>query len=237
MKFSNPLIEGTIIKRYKRFMMDVKLADGEVVTAHVPNTGSMKSCFEPGWKCLLSFTDNPKRKLKYGLEMTSNGKSWIGVNTHSSNKIVFEAIKNNLIPELKDPLEIRPEFKLENSRIDFYLKYANQDCFVEVKNVTLRDQNKTASFPDSETKRGQKHLQELTTLVKQGHRGVMFFLVQREDVELFRPAWETDPVYAKLLGEAEKEGVEILVYQCSLGKKQVHIKNALPYDLNLSKIS
>ncbi|TDJ04815.1 MAG: DNA/RNA nuclease SfsA [Deltaproteobacteria bacterium] len=231
MEYPVPLVEGTIIKRYKRFLVDVELPSGEIITAHLANTGSMKTCWEPGWKCLLSFHDNPKRKLKYGLEMTSNGKTWIGVNTHLPNKIVLEAIKNGEIKELTGYDYIKPEYKVGNSRIDIFMSRGDKSCFVEIKNVTLLGDNKTALFPDAKTERGQKHLRELTRLIKEGHRGVMFYLVQREDVDLFMPAAEIDPEYASLLEKGHKAGLEILVYQCRVGKDGISIKKALPFKL------
>jgi len=231
MEYSNSLIPGTIIKRYKRFLVDVELSDGEVITAHSANTGSMKTCWEPGWKCLLSFHDNPKRKLKYGLEMTSNGNTWIGVNTHLPNRIVLEAIKNGEIKELDGYDFIKPEYKVGDSRLDIFLSKGDEKCFVEIKNVTLLGDNKTALFPDAKTERGQKHLRELTDLVKKGHRGVMFYLVQREDVDKFMPAVDIDPEYARLLKKGHELGLEILVYGCSMSKESIKIKKAFPFKL------
>ena len=231
MEYPTPLVEGTIIKRYKRFLVDVELQSGEVITAHSANTGSMKTCWEPGWKCLLSYHDNPKRKLKYGLEMTSNGNTWIGVNTHLPNKIVIEAIKNGEIKELTGYDFIKPEYKTGDSRIDIFLSQGENQCFVEIKNVTLLGDNKTALFPDSKTERGQKHLRELTGLIKKGHRGVMFYLVQREDVDNFMPATEIDPEYSRLLVEGHKKGLEILVYQCLMSKDEIKISKSLPFTL------
>ena len=231
MEYSPPLIEGTIIKRYKRFLVDVELKDGEVITAHSANTGSMKTCLEPGWKCLLSFHDNPKRKLKYGLEMTSNGSTWIGVNTHLPNKIVLEAIKNGEIKELEGYDFIKPEYKVGDSRIDIFLSRGDQQCFVEIKNVTMLGDKGTVLFPDSKTERGQKHLRELAGLIKKGHRGVMFYLVQREDVDLFMPATEIDPEYSRLLEEGHKNGLEILVYQCWVKRDGIKIRKPLPFKL------
>jgi sugar fermentation stimulation protein A len=231
MEYSTPLVEGTIIKRYKRFLVDVELKNGEVITAHSANTGSMKTCLEPGWKCLLSFHDNPKRKLKYGLEMTSNGDTWIGVNTHLPNKIVLEAIKNGEIKELEGYDFIKPEYKVGDSRIDIFLSRYDQQCFVEIKNVTMLGDKGIALFPDAKTERGQKHIRELTDLIKKGHRGVMFYLVQREDVDRFMPAVEIDPEYSKLLKEGHKNGLEILVYQCSMKRDGIKIRKSLPFKL------
>jgi sugar fermentation stimulation protein A len=229
MNFSSPLISGTILKRYKRFFVDVMLSDGSVVTAHCPNTGSMKTCLETSWPCLLSHHDNPKRKLKYGLEMISNGDTWIGVNTHLPNNLVRDSIKNGEIPELRGYPNIQSEFKLEKSRIDLYLSNNNEECFVEIKNVTLKGIKNEALFPDAVTERGKKHLEELISLKKAGKRACMFFLVQREDVVSFRPAHEIDTDYAEKLKEAYNLGVEVLVYQTSLSEKGIKISKALPF--------
>lgn len=229
MNFISPLISGTILKRYKRFFVDVKLDDGSIITAHCPNTGSMSTCMEADWPCLLSYHDNPKRKLKYGLEMISNGETWIGVNTQIPNILVKESVRNGEILELKGYPLIQAEFKLENSRIDLFLSNNNHNCFVEIKNVTLKGQNNEALFPDAVTERGKKHLDELITLKKSGQRACMFFLVQREDVNSFRPAHEIDPEYSNKLREAHAMGVEILVYQTSLSPAGIKISKALPF--------
>lgn len=233
MNFNSPLISGTVLKRYKRFFVDVRLADGSIVTAHCPNTGSMKTCIDTDWPCLLSYHNNPKRKLKYGLELTSNGTTWIGVNTHLPNNLVKESIKNQEIPELRGYPNIQSEFKLENSRIDLLLSNDKQKCFVEIKNVTLIGNNQEALFPDAITERGKKHLDELISLKKSGHRTCMFFLVQREDVNSFRPAHEIDSEYSQKLLHAHAIGVEILVYQASLTPEGIKIKGALPFTFPL----
>ncbi len=229
MNFNSPLISGTILKRYKRFFVDVTLEDGSIVTAHCPNTGSMKTCLETSWPCLLSRHNNPKRKLKYGLEMTSNGNTWIGINTQLPNILVRDSIKNGEILELKGYSNIQSEFKLGKSRIDLYLSNDKEDCFVEIKNVTLIGHNNEALFPDAVTERGKKHLEELISLKKSGKRACMFFLVQREDASSFRPAYEIDPNYSQKLKEAYDLGVEVLVYQASLSEKGINISKALPF--------
>ncbi len=229
MQFDSPLIPGQIQKRYKRFFVDVKLVDGTIVTAHCPNTGSMESCIGTGWPCLLSTHNNPKRKLKFGLEMISNGKSWIGVNTHLPNQIVKEAIIEGKIPELAGYSNIQSEYKIENSRFDLFLSHGQKKCFVEVKNVTLRDNYGVALFPDAVTERGKKHLDDLKILKSQGNRACMFYFVQREDVHIFRPAYEIDPEYSKKLEESYKFGVEIFVYQASLSPQGIKINNPLPF--------
>ncbi len=229
MNFSSPLIPGKILKRYKRFFVDVELKDGSTITAHCPNTGSMESCLHVGWPCLLSYHDNPKRKLKFGLELTSNGESWIGVNTQLPNAIVRNAIEKGEIPELSGYLNIVSEYKVEKSRIDIFLSNEKERCFVEIKNVTLKGNNREALFPDAVTERGKKHLEELISLKKSGYRACMFFLVQREDVNIFRPAYEIDPNYCQKLKEAYELGVEILIYQTSLSPEGIRISKALPF--------
>ena len=241
MKFLTPLKEGTILKRYKRFLADIQLPSGEIITAHTANTGSMKTCWEPGWKAIISFHDNPKRKLKYSLEMTHNGKTWIGINTSLPNKLAKEAIENGLIKELKGYPFIKPEVKTGDSRIDLLLsKEKDADTkkdqfFVEIKNVTLKGddhQKKAALFPDAVSTRGQKHSQELIRLHKEGYNAALLFIVQREDVDYFAPAKEIDPVYSELLKKANKEGVLILAYQCSMSKKEIIINRSIPVKLN-----
>lgn len=232
MKFQNKLIEGKIIKRYKRFLADIELDSGELVTAHTANTGSMKTCWEPGWKVLCSYHDDPKRKLKYSLELTNNGKSWILVNTSLPNKIAYEAIEQDQINELTGYDQIKPEAKIGKSRIDLLLTKKNgEKCYVEVKNVTLRGEEGNALFPDGVTERGQKHLRELMEIKKNGDRACMLYMVNRSDVDSFSPAEEIDPVYAELLKEAQIAGVEILVYQTKISPNQVQVDKSLPYFL------
>ncbi len=231
MQFDKKIIPGKILKRYKRFLADIELKDGEVITAHTANTGSMKTCWEPGWKVLVSHHDDPKRKLKYSLEMTNNGDTWIGVNTSLPNKLAKEAIENGTIKELQGFENIRPEYKVGKSRIDLLLSKGDYKCFVEVKNVTMHGGDDLAVFPDGVTERGQKHLKELITLKKEGHRAVMLFIVQREDVNRFAPAKEIDPIYSDLLKQAFDQGVEILPYQCELNEKGVEVKRLLPFEL------
>lgn len=232
MQFQNPLVEGTILKRYKRFLADVELPSGEVITAHTANTGSMKTCWEPGWKVLMSFHDNPKRKLKYSLEMIHNSNTWIGINTSLPNKMAVEAIENGTIKELQGYDKIKPEAKIGKSRIDILLsKEDGEQCYVEVKNVTLLGDNKLALFPDAVSERGQKHLRELTGLVNEGIRSAMLYIVQREDVDRFSPADEIDPEYGRLLREAKEAGVEVLCYQCTLTPDGIEVTKPLPVEL------
>ena len=178
MQFSS-LIQGTLVKRYKRFLADVQLADGSIVIAHCPNTGAMTGCAEPGWKVWLSPSNNPKRKLLYTWEVVLTDQlHWIGINTHKANTLVKEAIQACKIDELLGYRNLQAEVKFgeENSRIDFLLTdHEKADCYVEVKSVTLLD-NSAGYFPDAKTLRGQKHLRELSLIASQGKRAVLFFL-------------------------------------------------------------
>ena len=235
MRYETELISGKIQSRYKRFFADVLLDNGDLVTAHTPNTGSMKTCWEKDWPSMVSFHDNPKRKLKYGLELTHNGKTWINVNTGLTNKVAKEAAEKKLISELSSFEFVKPEVKVGNSRIDLLLyngesndvKTATEKCYVEVKNVTLVDGDR-ALFPDSVSTRGQKHLQELIDIKKSGTEAAMLFIISREDVSSFSPADEIDAEYGKLLREAEKAGVMILAYKCSVTPSEVIVKEKVP---------
>lgn len=231
MKWETPLKEAILLKRYKRFLADIQIGD-EVITAHVPNTGSMTSCWEPSWKCAVSRSDNPNRKMPYTLEFTHNGDSWIGVNTANANKLAHNWIKNGLIPELKGYAAITPEKKIGDSRIDFFLENhpTLPPCYVEVKSVTLKLDG-LAQFPDAVSERGQKHLKELIGLKCAGLRAAMLFIVQREDVDLMRPAHSIDKKYGALLKEAHAAGVEILVYQCKMDLNEISFGKSLPFHL------
>jgi sugar fermentation stimulation protein A len=229
MNFDTPLIEGKILKRYKRFLADIELENGDIITAHTANTGSMKTCWEPGWNVLLSYHDNPNRKLKYSLELTNNGETWIGVNTSLPNKVAAEGILNGTVKELQGYSHLKPEAKVGKSRIDILLSNDGENpCYVEVKNVTLLGENEQAIFPDAVSTRGQKHLEELTTLVQDGVRSAMLFVVNREDVSSFAPADQIDPTYGELLRKAAKSGVEILAYLCRVTPEGICLDKKLP---------
>jgi sugar fermentation stimulation protein A len=231
MVFSQNLLKGYFIKRYKRFLTDIKLEEEKVVTAHCPNSGSMKSCLGTDWPTRLSISNNPKRKLKYTLEMLHNGKTWIGVNTHLANQIVAEAISKAEIQELNGYTNLRREVKYgQNSRIDILLENKDKKCYVEVKNVTLLEAGNYL-FPDAPTQRGQKHLRELMQMKKQGHRAVMFYLIQRQDGKIFAPASQIDPEYTKLLRLAYKQGVEILTYRATVNPEKITIENRIKFKL------
>jgi len=232
MIFEKPLIPGKLIKRYKRFLADIELDTGDIITAHCPNSGSMKACATPCWKVMLSESDNPKRKYKYTWEMVHNEKCWIGINTIIPNIIAEEAIKDGTITELSGYDELKREVKYgENSRIDIYLKNDQQICYVEVKNVTLVEDDGNYYFPDSVTSRGLKHLHELMEMKKQGHRAVMLFVIQRSDGKIFKPAAHIDPKYAEGLKTAYENGVEILVRQADVSPEKINITEKIDYKL------
>lgn len=226
-----PLIQATLIKRYKRFLANVKLQNGKAVTAACPNTGSMLACSEPGSLIGLSKSDNPNRKYQYTWEMIYTNDTWVGINTQVPNKLVFRAVKKGQIAELSGYRSIYKEVKYgANSRVDLLLANEKEKCYVEIKNVTLVE-NGIARFPDAVTERGAKHLHELMTAIEQGHRAVMFYLVQRGDANLFRPADDIDPVYAELLKTAFAKGVEILVYDAEVSVEEINLGKRLPFEL------
>ncbi|MGD9488648.1 MAG: DNA/RNA nuclease SfsA [Calditrichaceae bacterium] len=232
MKFKDKLIEGTLIKRYKRFLADVKLKDGTFLTVHCPNSGSMKTCKEPGWKVMLSDSGNPKRKFRYTWEMVHNGICWIGINTHLANRAAVEAIQNQWIPELSGYDKLKTEVGYgKNSRIDILLENHRQLCYVEVKNVTLVEEDGYYKFPDSVTERGRKHLYELADMVKQGHRAVMLYVIQRSDGSVFRPAAHIDTAYSESLKEVHQMGVEILAYRADVTPGKIELKHKTDYFL------
>jgi sugar fermentation stimulation protein A len=234
MQFAQPLLTGTLIKRYKRFLADVELEDGSVVTAHCPNSGSMKTCAEPGWAVRLSRANNPKRKLKYTWELVHNGVCWIGINTHLANKLTVEAIEKGWIPELGGYHTLRTEVKYgQNSRVDILLESESERCYVEVKNVTLVEADGVYRFPDAVTKRGLKHLHELREMKRQGHRAVMLFAIQRSDGSHFEPAAGIDPEYARALKQAHAAGVEILPYRAETDPKHIELKHKTEFNLDV----
>ena len=232
MKFEK-LIQGKLIKRYKRFLADIILDSGEEITAHVPNSGAMTSCIEENCPVWVSFHDNPKRKLKYTLELTKMGENLICTNTGVANKIAIEAIENGTIKELQGYDNLKPEQKYgnQNSRIDILLFNDNEDkkCFVEIKSVSL-NLGSTLAFPDAKTTRGQKHLEELRDMVKEGHRAVMLYVIQRTDNLPFRIAHEIDEKYNEIFEEVTKQGVEVLVYQSEISFKNIEIKRKVEYN-------
>lgn len=231
MQFDQALKSGILLRRYKRFLADIRLEDGSELTIHCPNSGSMRSCSEPGSPVCYSRSDNPKRKYPHTLEMVHNGRTWIGVNTSRTNAIVAEAIEQQKIEELRRFEVISKEVKTSaSSRLDLMLEDRGNRTYIEIKNCSLA-QNGCAMFPDAVTSRGTKHLQELARLVSTGHRGVIFFLVQRLDCRSFAPAAVIDPVYASTLAEVHSLGVEILAYQAKVTPKSIEVVKFLPVNL------
>ncbi len=227
MEFTKSLIKGKLIKRYKRFFTDVKL-DKEIVTAHCPNTGSMRGLLEEGNDVYLLPNNDPKRKLKYGLEIIKSRKNLVGVNTHMANKIVHHGLQNNLIKELKNNEIIKPEvFFNKETRFDFLIEKNKQKSFIEVKNVTLFRDQKTAEFPDAITSRGSKHLLTLIDAIKKGYKSYLLFLVQIQNMEYFKIAKDIDKEYYNNYVIAQKAGVNFLAYRCNLSSKKIFIEKKL----------
>jgi len=227
MNFENKLISGLFIKRYKRFFVDVKI-NNQVITAHCPNTGSMFGLLKKGNKVWVSKSNNPNRKLKYTLEIIEDQKIKVGINTHSTNKIVYHALKNNLIRELKDAIEIKTEIKFgKNTRFDYLLINKDSKAFVEVKNVTLSRTKKIAEFPDAITSRGLKHIEELINASKKKYKIFILFLIQREDCNYFTIAKDIDKDYANALAKAVKNNLNVLCYDCKFSSKGIKVNKRI----------
>ena len=227
MEFTKSLIKGKLIKRYKRFFTDVMI-DKEIVTAHCPNTGSMKGLLDEGNDVYLLPNNDPKRKLRYGLEIIKSKKNLVGVNTHLANKIVYHALENNLINELKNNSTIKPEvFFNKETRFDFLIEKDKQKSFIEVKNVTLFRGNNTAEFPDAITSRGSKHLLALIDAIKKGYKSYLVFLVQIQNMKYFKIAKDIDNEYYKNYLIAKKAGVNFLAYRCFISSKKIYIEKKL----------
>lgn len=232
MKIDPPFEQATLLKRYKRFLTDIRLDNGEELTIHCPNTGSMKNCWAEETPCWFSYSNNPKRKLPGTLEITTTPDGFLtGVNTQRPNYLVREAIESGTISELQGYGSIRPEVKYgeENSRIDLLLSKEDQLCYVEVKNATLGVGGGRVLFPDAVTTRGAKHLRELMKMVEAGHRAVLVFCVQHSGAEEVGPADEIDPNYGVILREAIAAGVEVLAYGCTLTPEEIVINKRLPF--------
>ena len=231
MRFKSPLLHGTLIQRYKRFLADIRLASGEVVIAHCTNTGSMMGCKEPGSEVYISRSDNQNRKLLYTWELIRADNTWVGINTMHPNKLVPEAVTAGVIEELCGFDNIRREVKVSaHSRLDLCLESGNGNCFVEVKNVTLAV-NGAAAFPDAVSERGTKHLKELMRLKRQGHRAAIVFVIQRGDCDSFRPADEIDQEYGRWLRRAINAGVEALPYRAKVTPKEILLTEKIPVKL------
>ena len=231
MNFENNLISGVFIKRYKRFFVDVKI-NNETVVAHCPNTGSMLGLLTEGNKVWLTKTNNPKRKLKYTLQIIEVNGSKVGVNTHLTNKIVLDALQNNNIKEFGKNFEIKPEVKFgENTRFDFLITKKNYKAFIEVKNVTLSRKKGIAEFPDAVTSRGAKHIEELIKANKNGYEIYIAYIIQREDCKKFVIADDVDPLYYKLISKAVKKKLNILCYDCKFLLKGIKLNNKINYTI------
>jgi sugar fermentation stimulation protein A len=227
MEFTKSLIKGKFIRRYKRFFVDIKL-DKEIVTAHCPNTGSMKGLLNEGNEVFISKNNDPKRKLKYTLEIIKVNKNLIGVNTHFANKIAYHGLSNNLIKEISNNDNIKPEvFFDKETRFDFLIEKNKKKIFVEVKNVTLFRNEKVAEFPDAVTSRGTKHLKTLIEAIKKGYKSYLLFLVQIDGVEKFKIAKDIDKEYYENFLLAKKAGVIFLAYRCKMNIKGIKIEKKI----------
>jgi sugar fermentation stimulation protein A len=228
MQFPSRLIRGTLIQRYQRFLADVRLDSGEIVTAHCTNTGSMMGCKEPGSRVYLSRCDKPGRRLPYTWEMIRINGGWVGINTLHPNRLVAEGIESGVIRELHGCDSIRREVcTRQGTRLDLCLDGSAGSCFVEVKNVTLAVDG-VAAFPDAVSERGTKHLTELIWLRRRGHRAAVVFVVQRSDCNSFRPADEIDEEYGRWLRRGVKAGVEALPYRANVTPKEIVLTERLP---------
>ena len=229
MDFENELIPGVLIKRYKRFFVDIKLKN-KIITAHCPNPGSMIKLLDKGNPVWITKSNNVHRKLKYTLQIIQVDKIKICINTHVTNKIVQEAINKGSIKELKNFNIIRPEKKFgENTRFDFLLlnKVTNKKAFLEVKSVSLQRKNHHAEFPDSVTSRGKKHLENLVIANKQGYESYLFFLIQIEKCKSFAIASDIDPEYYKVFNNALKKNVNVICYDCKFTNKGIEINKKI----------
>jgi sugar fermentation stimulation protein A len=231
MNFENKLISGVFIKRYKRFFVDVQIKN-KIITAHCPNTGSMQGLLKKGNKVWLSKSNNPNRKLKYTLQIIEDNGSKVGVNTHLTNKIVLNALENNLIKEFDKNIKIKPEVKFgDNTRFDFLITKKNYKAFIEVKNVTLARNPKIGEFPDAITSRGAKHIDELIKASKKGYKIYIAFVIQREDCDQFAIAGDIDPEYSKLLSKAVKKKLNVLCYDCKFSSKGIKLNKKIKFKI------
>ena len=234
MQFENKLMSGVLVKRYRRFLADVRLSSGEQITIHCPNTGSMKNCQKPGSTIWFTASGNKNRKYPHTWQLIEiDSGVLVGINTGIANRLVLESIQNKTVEKLHGYSKKRVEvpYGYENSRIDILLEGAGlKDCYIEVKNVSLGSETGEGFFPDSVTVRGQKHLKELMSVKESGARAVLFFCVQHSKVESVAPAHEIDPVYAKLLVEAMRCGVEVMAYrsEVDLVSSTIWLEKELP---------
>ena len=227
MNFQKTLISGEFIKRYKRFFVDVKIAN-KIVTAHCPNTGSMMGLLKKGNRVWISKSNNPKRKLKYTIEIIEDQKSKVGINTHLTNSIVFDGLNNSVIKDFRNLDLVKQEVKFnENTRFDFLVTEKKKKSFIEVKNVTLSRQKGIAEFPDAVTTRGLKHIKELLNARKKGYDIYLFYVVQRDDCKKFELAKDIDPEYCELLVKAVKKKLKILCFDCKFSTKGIKLNREI----------
>ena len=230
MKFKERLLQGTLVKRYKRFFADIKYKN-KIITAHCPNSGSMMGLLDKDNKAWFSLSDNPNRKLKYTLEMIEVKNKKVGINTLLTNKIVLEALKHKKINSLNKFNHIKTESKFsDGTRFDFLLSNDKEKCFLEVKNVTLLRENKIAEFPDAITSRGTKHLNELCNAKKKGYQSYILYLIQRENCDSFKIAKDIDEEYKIAFSKALKSGVKILCYDCKLNSEEIKLNKQINYE-------
>ena len=231
MNFEDKLISGQFVKRYKRFFVDVKI-DGKIITAHCPNTGSMYGLLKKNNKVWLTKSNNPNRKLKYTLQIIQDKKTKVGVNTHLTNKIVLEALQNNLIKEFDKTIEIKPETKFgNNTRFDFLVTENNLKSFIEVKNVTLSRKKGVAEFPDAITSRGLKHIRELIKANEKGYKIYILYLIQRNDCKSFKIADDIDPEYSDSLSKAVKKNLNVLCFDCKFSPKGIILNQKVKFKI------
>ncbi|MBE1294522.1 MAG: DNA/RNA nuclease SfsA [Rhodobacteraceae bacterium] len=235
MRFQTPLVPAVLLRRYKRFLADVRLEDGREVTAHCANPGSMMGLKDEGIKVWLEPNDDPKKKLKYGWRLVEHENGhFTGVDTSVPNRALKAALLAHEIPELADYETVRPEVKYgSNSRIDFLLSgEGRKDLYLEVKSVTLSRENGVSEFPDSVTARGAKHLEELMAMIEQGHDAMMLYLVQRTDAARVTLAPDIDPTYAETFQRARAAGVKVLAYGCDISPTEITIGRPLPFSFD-----
>jgi len=230
MEFTQELVRGKLIRRYKRFLADVELESGEQVTAHCTNSGSMHSCLEEGAPVCLSPVDNPRRKTPYTWEMIHINGDWVGINTSHPNALAYQWISEGRIPQLEGLEKLKREVRWGDSRFDIYGEEEDRACFVEVKNVSMKE-GAFALFPDAVTERGRKHLHTLIKAKESGLRAVMLYVVQRMDVSRFAPARSVDPAYALSLEEAISAGVEAYVAQAKVSPEGIDLHRMLEVEL------
>ncbi len=231
MNFENKLITGVFIKRYKRFFADIKIKN-KLITAHCPNTGSMEGLLNKGSKVWITKSNNPNRKLKYTLQIIESDGSKVGINTHITNRIFFDALKDNRIKDFDKNIEIKQEVKFgSNTRFDFLIRKKNFKAFIEIKNVTLKRKHRIAEFPDAVTTRGTKHINELIKASKKGYKIYIAFVIQREDCDQFSIARDIDPEYFDILLKAVKKKLNILCYDCKFSSKGIKLNKKIEFKI------